>query len=397
MKRLLILTVICLFCFTGCSTVGSTEKDVIKNTPTSDTEMVGVWVTYSEMATLFLSGGIEKNFEELAKKCSEFGINNLYVHIRPFCDSVYKSQYFPQSSFAINYESDALEYMVATAHKHGLKLHAWINPYRVSTASNDINTLPEESPAKVWLSDDTEENDKNVLFTDNGIYLNPAENDVKKLILLGIREIIENYKVDGIHLDDYFYPTDDENFDKLSYDSYLQTTEKPLELADWRRQNVSSLIHTLYCAVKAHDKNILFGVSPAADIDRCYNKLFADVEAWAHGGYVDYIMPQLYFGFEYPIDKFKFNNLLLYWSALLEDTNAKFYIGLANYKIGTENEPDKAEWNEKDDIIARQIKLLRQEKADGFVFFSYSSLFSSNELNIKQTEKINELINKEQK
>ena len=120
--------------------------------------------------------------------------------------------------------------------------------------------------------------------------------------------------------------------------------------------------------------------------------MFADVEGWAHGGYVDYIMPQLYFGFEYPKSEFCFDKLLPVWQAMLEDTNAALYVGLANYKIGTQNEPDKAEWNEKNDIIARQIALLRETKTDGFVFFSYSSLFSENKLNAEQTQKIKEII-----
>ncbi len=396
MKKVFAVLLIVIFFLTGCKTESNGAVTPNENILETPEELIGVWVTYSEMEGLFSSDiGFEKAFEELIKKCKDFGINNLFVHIRPFCDSLYESEFFPKSSYASGYDGDALKYMVAVSHNYSVKIHAWINPYRVSTASNDINTLPENSPARVWCTDDLADNDKNVLFTENGIYLNPAEKDVKKLILTGVREIIENYQIDGIHLDDYFYPTDEAEFDKASYDAYKQTASVPLDLPDWRRQNVSSLIHSLYCAVKAYDKNILFGVSPAADIDRCYNKLFADVEAWAHGGYVDYIMPQLYFGFEYPIDKFKFDNLLLYWSALLEDTKAKFYVGLANYKIGTTNEPDRVEWNEKTDIISRQIELLREQNADGFVFFSYSSLFSDNELNIRQTEKIKEQIKKE--
>ncbi len=396
MEKVFIVLLVFVIFLSGCKTDNITLSVPEENIADTPEELIGVWVTYSEMDTLFSSEtGFEKAFEELVKKCKDFGINNLFIHIRPFCDSVYESKLFPKSSYASGYNGDALKYMVEVCHDYSLKIHAWINPYRVSTASNDINTLPENSPARVWCTDELSENDKNVLITENGIYLNPAEKDVKKLILTGVREIIENYNVDGIHLDDYFYPTDEAEFDKASYEAYKQTVTVPLDLPDWRRKNVSSLIHTLYCAVKAHNKEILFGVSPAADIDRCYNKLFADVEAWAHGGYVDYIMPQIYFGFEYPIDKFKFDNLLLYWSALLEDTNAEFYVGLANYKIGTANEPDKTEWNEKTDIISRQIELLRQEKAHGFVFFSYSSLFSENELNIRQTEKIKEQIKKE--
>ncbi|MBO5725960.1 MAG: family 10 glycosylhydrolase, partial [Clostridia bacterium] len=149
------------------------------------------------------------------------------------------------------------------------------------------------SPAKQWLTDDNVENDKNICLTDSGIYLNPAESECKKLVLDGVREILQNYDVDGIHIDDYFYPTTETQFDESSYLLYSQSLENPLTLEEWRRKNVSSLVNSIYCTVKAHDKNIMFGVSPAADINRNYNTLFAEVEGWIGGGYVDYILPQL--------------------------------------------------------------------------------------------------------
>lgn len=388
MKKVLIFVIILCLLLTGCQKTKDTPQDTDKTEQSE--ELIGVWITFSELGD-FADKNFEEEFTACVQKCRDIGINNIFVHVRPFCDAVYQSDIYPQSKYTEKYSGDALEFMVNAAHKNGIKIHAWINPYRVSTASNDINTLPDNSPAKQWLTDDNAANDKNVCITDSGIYLNPAESEVKKLILGGVREIIENYAVDGVHLDDYFYPTTAAAFDEESYSEYKQTVSVPLDLGDWRRQNVNGLIHTLYCAVKAYNKNIMFGISPAADIDRCYNELYADIEGWAHGGYVDYIMPQLYFGFEYPIEKFKFNNLLPVWQAMLEDTSAELYIGLANYKIGTDNEPDRAEWNSSNNIIARQIALLREENVNGFVFFSYSSLFSNNDLNILQTEKIKEL------
>lgn len=386
MRRILVFVITFCLLFTGCKQK-TLQND---NPPEQKGEMIGVWLTYSELGN-FAEKNFEEEFDKCIEKCKDMGINNIFVHVRPFCDAVYKSEIYPQSKYVEAYNGDALEYMVNAAHKCGIKIHAWINPYRVSMVSNDINTLPVDSPAKQWLTDDNTENDKNVCITENGIYLNPAENEVKKLILKGVREIIENYSVDGVHLDDYFYPTTAVSFDETSYGEYKQTVHVPLDLGDWRRQNVNSLIHTLYCAIKAYNKDIMFGISPAADIDRCYNELYADIEGWAHGGYVDYIMPQLYFGFEYPIERFRFDKLLPVWQAMLEDTNAALFVGLANYKIGTDNEPDKQEWNKENDIIAQQITYLREEKIGGFVFFSYSSLFSDKDLNILQTQKIKEL------
>ena len=389
--RRLIAVVLLSAIFVGCK---SKPQNQIKE-PTIDTtpeKLIGVWITYSEIGDM-AEKDFQKAFDECIKKCIDLKINNIFVHVRPYCDAVYKSEYYPLSKYAKGYEGDALAYMVNAAHQNGIKIHAWINPYRVALNTTDVAALPDKSPAKVWLTDNDTANDKNVCITGDGIYLNPAESDVKKLILLGVREIIENYAVDGIHLDDYFYPTTSEEFDKLSYEEYLKTAQNPIGLDDWRRQNVNSLLHTLYCAIKSFNGDIAFGISPAADIDRCYNELYADCEGWAHGAYVDYIMPQLYFGFEYPKKEFNFDSLLPLWEALLEDTHANLYIGLANYKIGTDSPPDKEEWGSKTDIIARQIELVDKSSANGYVFFSYSSLFSQNKLNTEQLKNIKEKIN----
>ena len=390
MKRVIIIATLLCILLAGCKTSNiESQNEIIKETE----NLIGVWITFSELGD-FAEKDFEKSFDECIQKCVDLGVNNIFVHVRPFCDAVYSSALFPKSRYTEKYGGDALLYIINTAHQNGIKVHAWINPYRVALNNTDVNLLPDKSPAKQWLTDDNAENDKNVCIAGGGIYLNPAENDVKKLILSGVREIIENYSVDGIHLDDYFYPTTDAEFDKISYENYKASVTTPLDLGDWRRQNVNGLIHTLYCAVKAYNKDISFGISPAADIERCYNQLYADIEGWAHGGYTDYIMPQLYFGFEYPKEEFNFDNLLRVWQALLEDTPAKLYVGLANYKIGTTSEPDREEWNNHNDIIARQIELLNQNNVNGFVFFSYSSLFSDNTLNAEQTLKIKEKIAK---
>jgi len=133
---------------------------------------------------------------------------------------------------------------------------------------------------------------------------------------------------------------------------------------------------------------LLFGVSPAADIDRCYNSLYADVEAWLDGEYIDYMMPQLYFGFEYPIEKFTFDSLLTLWLDMAGDRKADLYVGLGNYKTGTASKPDSVEWSANTDIIARQIQRLYENNVKGFAFFSYSSLFGEEDLQKKQTENI---------
>ncbi len=391
MKRISALMLCFLLIFLGgCKTKEQNPAVLPQNT---EREMVGVWISFSEIKEMCLSAeGFASAFKKATEDCKNIGINTIFLHVRPFCDSIYKSEYFPLAEYAEASGGDILKIAIEIAEGADISVHAWINPYRVSTSTTDINALPDGSPARKWRNDEKEDNDDNVCITENGIYLNPAKNEVKRLILDGVREILDNYSVGGIHMDDYFYPTTDAAFDFQAYENYKTSVSMPLELGDWRRKNVNGLLNSVYCAVKAKSSDLVFGVSPAADIERCYNTLYADVKGWIGGGYIDYIMPQLYFGFEYPKEEFRFHNLLESWGQLTENSFVKFYCGLSYYKVGTENEPDKAEWNNYDDILSRQILLLRENGADGFVFFSYSSLVSENQLNKTQLTKIMEII-----
>lgn len=383
MRRLLAICLFVSLIFSSCSPTQSVEKTPQKQ------KLVGVWLTYYELAAFKNSPlGLEGAIDEMVNNCDSIGINTIFVQVRAFCDAAYKSEIFPSARYLDTGEEDLLSLILNAAKKRGISVHAWINPYRVSTSGNNVGDLPENSPARRWLEDNDPDNDKNVCLVENGIYLNPAESQVQDLILKGVRELLNNYDVDGIHIDDYFYPTDNTEFDVLSYNKYKQNASIPLDLAEWRRQNVSNLIKAIYCAVKAKDKALVFGVSPAADIDRCYNTLYADVEAWLDGKYIDYIMPQLYFGFKYPDQRYTFDSLLTLWLDMVQNKSASLCVGLANYKIGTEQEPDKAEWNSETDIISRQIDLLVENGVESFCFFSYSAVFSENSLNKTQTQNI---------
>ena len=369
----------------GCVT---TQSESIIN----DEYTGGVWITYSELNTILDNGNLKENFNLVIKNCQSVKISDIYLHVRAFGDSIYKSEYFPLTEASKNYDYDILQYIIDECHKRGIRIHAWINPYRISNSTSDINTVNEKSPAYRWLKDEDGNNDRNVSICESGIYLNPAESQVRRLIIDGIREIITKYQIDGIHFDDYFYPTTDENFDKSSYDSY--TSEGgTLKLSDWRRANVNSLIGGCYTAIKFTNKNIIFSISPAASIEKNYENLYADAAAWMSGGCVDYIIPQLYFGFEYPLEEYKFENLIDAWVNLADaNGDIPLVIGLAPYKIGETSDADK-EWSEREDILARQVECCRKNKLIiGYTFFSYSSLFSDKEQNKKQLTNIKEII-----
>lgn len=359
------------------------------NEPMKSEELIGVWLTYSEINAMILSeNGFEAEFSMSLDNMKNLGINTLFFHTVAFCDAVYPSGVYPFSEALKSSKTDILKTAVELSHQNGIKIHAWLNPYRVSTKTGDINMLGLDYEG-TKIGECLEGN--HILFTENGIYLNPASALVRSTITSGVREIVENYEVDGIHFDDYFYPTADAAFDKASYEEYLSSAKNPLTLEEWRRVNVNSLVLGVYSAVKAKNASLAFGISPAADLDTNYNTLFADIEGWLGGGYIDYVIPQLYFGFQYPVDKYKFENLLTNWLDIT-GSKADMYIGLATYKAGTELSPDNAEWQTDNTIIARQIELVRQNNIKGFVFFSYSSLISADTHYTEQLKHIKEVI-----
>lgn len=143
-----------------------------------------------------------------------------------------------------------LKIMVDKAHGMGLSVHAWLNPYRISSSTTNINTLPKSSYAYKWAKSSSKAKRRNVLKYNGGLYYNPAKPDVRNLINNGVKEIVKNYNVDGIHFDDYFYPNlgtaYKKNFDRPEYNYYVKTRKKSGKkyygIVNWRRQNVDLLI-----------------------------------------------------------------------------------------------------------------------------------------------------------
>ncbi len=381
MKRLIVIITVFVLLLSGCTL----KENKLKNSK-KGVLLTGVWISFSEVNKMLSSeDGFETEVDRAVQNCSELGMQNVYIHIRAYCDSLFESDYFPLLEEAKSYSGDAFELMLEKFHKAGIRVHAWINPYRVLTSSSDIEKLDKESPAYKWLKDDDDSNDINVCIS-NGIYLNPSSPEVQKLIIDGVRETVKKYAVDGIHFDDYFYPTTSADFDAESYNEYKSSTENPLELGDWRRANVNSLISGCYSAIKYINPEIEFSISPAASVEDNYDNLYADVKEWIKDGYIDTVIPQLYFGFEYPINEFRFEVLLNRWEKIAaQNNNVSLIIGLASYKIGTSTEPDNIEWQRDADILSREARLCYEsEVAEGCVFFSYSSLFSNEELNLAQ-------------
>lgn len=356
------------------------DKEVIRLTPDQNGEMLAVWVPYM---TLTMKDGEDSKqdfiakFEKIISTSKDSGMNTLIVQVRPFCDALYKSAIFPYSHILTgnqgqNPNYDALEIMTEMAHKSGLAIHAWINPLRVQ-----YNNMPKTlSPGGIYEKL-KKQDDNNIIKWKSNIYLNPASPEVRKTIIDGVREIVENYAVDGIHFDDYFYPAADASIDKSSYDHYKKSLDKqavPLTLSDWRKTNINVLISGVYSAVKtAGSGKVVFGISPQANISNNLNS-GADVYTWGGmSGYADYLCPQIYVNFEH--EELPFDKAADEWRAIVKDKNTKLYIGLAVYKAGSD--ADKGSWKKYDDIIKKEIEYGRKIKCDGFMLYSYDYLLNS--------------------
>ncbi|MCH5315313.1 MAG: family 10 glycosylhydrolase [Eubacterium sp.] len=341
-----------------------------------------VWITYYELSEFTkgrdeetFSKTINSAFETLSKK----GFNRVTVQVRPFADAFYKSSYFPTSAYFSGVQGsemtyDPLDIIVSIAHKHNLSIEAWINPYRVSS-NTDFDELADSNIALSWKDTD------NVIVCDGGIYFNPASNEVNELILNGIKEITQNYEVDSICFDDYFYPSSSKKIDSNSYKNYTKNGGE-MNLDDWRRDNVNRMVKSVYKAVKSVNENVTFGISPAANIENDYSSLYADVELWSkEKGYVDYICPQIYFGFQN--ENQPFMKTAKTWAQMAD---CDLYVALPLYKQGAEDEfaGDQGfnEFVNNNNIISRQFTYLTKlDNVSGIYVFSYSSLGDNDETN----------------
>jgi uncharacterized lipoprotein YddW (UPF0748 family) len=377
------LSVICISSFTrekppkkqnDINNIAALSSKATADTPESDEEMRGVWVSYMELSMENESSKTQKAFEdkftEIAQKCRESGFNTLIVQVRPFCDALYKSSYFPWSHILTgtqgeNPQYDALQIMCDICKENNLKIHAWINPYRVSS---------NETPKKLSDNNPYIKNSEIGIKTDNGIFLDPSNETAQQLISDGVKEIAENYDVDGIQFDDYFYPTEDESFDKKQYEAYIEKygKENSMSLDNWRMQNVNTLICKVYRTIKSVDSSVEFGISPQGNIGN-NDGLYADVKSWCIcKGFADYICPQIYFSLENPA--LTFEDCLDSWTSLDFDENVKLYVGLGGYKAGN-GEYDEETWLLSDSILADEYDILRNNKSvRGFMLYSYSCL-----------------------
>lgn len=349
----------------------SNTSSTSPNTATYDEvtdDMKGVWVSYITLDMQNTNKSEEAFVDKIntiIETTKNSGFNTLVVQVRPFCDALYKSRYFPWSHILTSNQGedpkyDPLEIMCELCHENGISIHAWINPYRVST-NETPESLSEDNP---YIFDNS------IGFEHNGnIYLDPSSDKAQKLIVNGVTEIVKNYDVDGIQFDDYFYPEDSDDVDNESYEKYQASVDSPLTKEQWRAENVNNLIKKVYEAVHKNSEKVVFGVSPQGNINNNMS-LGADVKTWCETqGYIDYICPQIYFSLDNPA--LTFEDCLSQWQKLDLHKDLKVYVGLAGYKGGSDD--DDGTWLDNNDILQTEIEICREKGVDGIMLYSYDS------------------------
>ena len=319
-------------------------------------EVKGVWIWYSELYPI-LTGKSESQLRsgigEYYDNCLSLGINTVYVHVRPFGDAIYKSDYFPWSKYCTGYIGkdpgyDPLKVMIDEAHARGISFQAWVNPLRCYYEDDapDVSTAYKTGQ---WY--DTKDGDY-IVKVNSYWWLNPAYKEVTDLIANGAAELVSKYDVDGVHIDDYFYPTTEAYFDSIAFNASSYSS-----LSQFRLDNCSRMVADMYKAVKSHNPTALFGVSAQGNVTNNETQLYADVEKWSkEDGYVDYMAPQIYYGFDNGGQPFE--QVVEQWDKMLAGTGKSLIPGLAVYKIGTEDEwagSGRYEWQNDKEIIKRQI------------------------------------------
>ncbi len=366
-------------------------------------EFRGVWIATVANIDWPISGTDpyekqKRDFLAILDYYKNLNFNAVIVQVRTAGDAFYPSNLAPWSKYltgkqgkAPNTTENPLTWMIQEAHARGLEFHAWLNPYRATMNLETAELSPEHdfNKHRNWM-----------LKYDTKWYYDPGLPEVKNHLLAVIKEIVDNYDVDAIHFDDYFYPYRVPKLDfpdKASYNKYKKPGQSQ---EDWRRQNVNELIFALNQTIKASKPWVQFGISPFGvwrnqDKDpkgsptragqTNYDDLFADVLLWMKNGWIDYLIPQLYWSMEHPLASHR--KLNDWWSNNSFGTN--IYIGNGPYKI---REDSDVAWKNPREINTQVSYTRTLPQIQGNAFFSAKSMMMKNQdvAQLLKTELYNE-------
>ncbi|MFA5806505.1 MAG: family 10 glycosylhydrolase, partial [Melioribacteraceae bacterium] len=311
-KRVNVIAIVLLLVISGCTALKVEQYETtLPDLPKVEREFRGAWI--ATVANINWPNRKDLTTEEQKKeaisildKLKNNHFNAVIFQARPQCDALYKSDIEPWSYYLTGNQGkapdpfyDPLEFWIDEAHKRGMELHVWLNPYRAHhIEGGEVTEFSIVKKHPDWV----------VKLKSGYWWLDPSKKEVQDHSYSVVMDITKRYDIDGIHFDDYFYPypsyNNDEDFpDEESWKNYLNNGGD-LSKADWRRENINVFIQRVYKGIKEIKPNVKFGLSPFGiwrpqhpesieGFDQ-YDKLYADAKLWINEGWVDYWAPQLY-------------------------------------------------------------------------------------------------------
>lgn len=369
-------------------------------------DMKAMWLSQFDLHGLYCVNGQQRAPQEfrsllvqMLDRVVQLGINTVIVQVRPYMDSMYPSEVYPMSKYVVGAYGveaiyDPFSILLEEAHARQLSVHAWINPLRGMLTDEIAQVDPRYAVRRFY--DDPIKNGTVLVHSDERWYLNPAYEEARALIVAGAREIVNRYEVDGLHMDDYFYPSGcGEVFDAVSYLHYCREGGE-LPLQAYRREQVNTLVRELYAAVKDVREDVLFGISPGGNMNTNYHHLGADVYTWcSQPGYIDYICPQVYWGMEH--ETYDFVSVCRTFDEMITLDSVRLIIGMTVSKAKTGYDryagSGQHEWAQHKDILYRCLQHTRTlQHCAGVSYFCYQYFYDPlTGESVKETETEREL------
>ncbi|WP_435173776.1 glycoside hydrolase family 10 protein [Actinacidiphila sp. bgisy145] len=353
---------------------------------TSRRELRGMWIATVANTDWPSAPGLSPQAQRaeltgLLDLAVERRLNAVMVQVRPTADAFWPSPYEPWSQYLTGTQGrdpgwDPLGTAVHEAHRRGLEVHAWFNPYRVAM-TDDPGTLAPTHPARLhpeW-----------VLPYGGKLYYDPGQPQVRRFVEDAMLDAVRRYPVDAVHFDDYFYPYPVAGQTFADDASYARYGAGFPDRDAWRRHNTDLLVREMAARIKQVRPGTQYGISPfgvwrnaatdplgsatAAGV-QTYDDLHADTRGWVERGWLDYIAPQVYW-LAQPLDQqvpANYAVLVPWWSDVVRGTGVDLYIGEALYKVGDPAQP--AQWQDPRELLRHLDLCAEHPEVRGNVYFS---------------------------
>lgn len=350
--------------------------------------MKGVWISsvsnldWPSKASYGKAEQQKAEFAEMLDKLKNIGYNAVFVQVRPSSDALYPSALVPWSKVLTGTEGknpgyDPLQYMIEATHERGMQFHAWFNPFRAATSSTatDLAALAGNHISK--------QHPEWIVNAGGKLYINPGIPAARQFIIDTVMEVVKGYNIDGVHLDDYFYPANVAFGDDAAYKTY--NTKSFSQIADWRRDNINTFVRDLGEQVHAVNPQLSYGISPfgvwrnikndstGSDTTAgtpTYDTMYADVRTWIRQGWIDYVAPQIYWSLSFKAARY--DTLVDWWVKEVQNTGVKLYIGQAAYKVGDKTQA--AEWQSGQQIINQLKYNENYSEVEGSIMFRANNI-----------------------